>query len=925
MKTCYMLLVFILLFSDLHTEEFDKNSLPKLLSSGNMGTEFYFSFIPAWETAGAQNDLKLYISSNVETTVRVTVPGRGFEKIKKTVPNDIIEFTLSAAVGQPYRKTEREVAQPDQVWLGAGIHVTADDPIICYGVTKFDWTCDGFLAIPVPALGKEYIVASYADPINTGTTRHRNSFCSVTAAYDKTQVSFTMGGNDWSETASGTLPGETTNWNLNAGDVFLVASVGHQAELTGSKIVATKPVGVVSGNFCAYVPSSTGRGDVLEEMEFPTSTWGAEYHVSPMAERKTNSMIKIFAKEDNTMIYRDHNNIGFIRTSGGIDGIGYIHIRADDGDPRPIVISGDKSISVTQFNTGRNDDDVASDPFQMALIPLEQYQREMTFHPPGVKDGSGFSQNYINICYEATEWGTIPDDMMFGQVDGDEFSWVSLSDFSPNPGQPFEKKEGGKTYYSKSMVLPAHGVYKLKSSKPFTVYSYGITGIHSYGMPASASLKNLEVNDTLPPEPEWLMDNWGNVNDQTNPDINTKYVTDRPDDPLSRSNLSTIYMHSDKSYNYRLYYDEFMPCEDYVTTWGLDIIDGTEDAYAVVTFSDCAGNDTTLFMDYNAAKIKFSENHLDFGRHSVGERSGKTMHFINYSETSAFDLKDIKLKKKDDEDNPQGFALWQEDGLTPLTFPIMVEPLDTFKFLVRFVATEEGEFWDSVGHAGYCGQTFWYKTLVEANVGMPIIDVTDWNFPPTNVDASAWGEFDIKNRGTVNLEIYEYQGPFITGLVSGTKIYSSQELEDRGITAENPLILHPDETATFQIRFTPDDSLSYPDSIIFISNTRKMEHNELVPDSVCRMSGTGLISTNVDTENNKDLIIYPNPGSDKLIISGLNNNTRIRIYDMLGNVKLDNEMGYDKIIDISRLESGIYMINVISGDEVFVRKLIIRR
>jgi len=289
-KLSHFLITFLLLVlviptqaKDYSVEEIKKN-LPKMLGANNVGREFWFSFIPCWETSGAKNDLRVYVSSGVRTKVTVEVPGKGYEEIQYTIPNDIIQFVLPPQIGQPYRKTDRDLPEPDQVWKGAGVHVYADDPIICYGVTRYQYTSDGFLAIPVPALGKEYIAASWADPTNN-QIQWLPSYISITAPYDKTTVRFTMGGTDWSTTASGQRPGEVSKWTLNRGDVLLFGSLGAHAELTGSRIDASKPVGVVSGNFCAYIPTNCGCCDVIEEMELPTHSWGTEYHVTKIIER----------------------------------------------------------------------------------------------------------------------------------------------------------------------------------------------------------------------------------------------------------------------------------------------------------------------------------------------------------------------------------------------------------------------------------------------------------------------------------------------------------------------------------------------------------------------------------------------------------------------------------------------------------------
>jgi len=870
-----------ILAKDFSEEEIKKN-LPKMLGANNVGREFYFSFIPCWETPNVGNDLKLYISSGVSTLVTVEVPGKGYFKQKKTTANDIIEFTLAPAIGQPYRKTDRDVPEPDKIWRDAGVHVKADDPIICYGVTRYQYTSDGFLCIPVPALGKDYIVASFADP-SPNTMQWLPSYTSITAAYDKTKVKFTMGGTDWSKTAGGLMPGQSSSWSLEKGDVLLISGLGSHAEITGSTVEASKPVGIVSGNFCAYIPTNCGCCDVIEEMELPTATWGSEYHVTRIVNRLKNSIIKVFAKEAKTKIFRDHQQVGFLRTAGGTEQNGYLHMRADEGKVRPVVIGGDKPISVTQYNCGQQDDNIVSDPFQLVLTPLEQYQREIIFNTPGIRGGYGFPYNYINLCYEATQYGTIPDDLMFAQVIGGDFSWMPLKDLSPVPGEPFEKVAGGKTYYSKTLLLPGDGVYKIKSSTPFAAYAYGFSSYDSYGFPTSVALGDLTKVDTLPPQPEWEPHCDGTVNLHK-----TRYVTDKPDDADNRSNLSTIYMHSDESYNYKLYHGDFMPCEDPTTSWRLEVIDNSEDAYAVVTFADCAGNDTTLFIKYNAVKLSIVPKIRDYGLHSVGQVTDKMFYVVNNSETSTAKMFFLRLKKKDEQGKPSGFSLWDATGTTPLQteWPqgLDIAAQDSFPFIVRFNAEFEGEFWDSIGVGDTC--VFNYKSYVSALVGSPIIDVSDWTFPPTMLGSAAYGQFDIENKGTVLLEIYDYQGPFLQSLTPGTMIYTSDELVEQQITPATPLRLKPKEVRTFQVKFVPDQEKNYPDSIVFISNTIKdpQYNNDNPIDSVCLLLGSGIKSDLVATGYNWERKRIHRPATFPIppypaVKNTMNPDTAIRIFN----------------------------------------------
>ncbi|MFH1051985.1 MAG: T9SS type A sorting domain-containing protein [bacterium] len=502
MKYLYSIFSFLLLFTaNLHSEDLDVNSLPKLLGTSNAGKEFYFTFLPAWENPFG-GYLKVYITSYVKTSVTVEVPKKGYKKTEITEPNEITCFTLAPAIGQCYTKWDYELPEPEQVWFGAAVHVIADDPIICYGLTRYyNYLSESFVVLPINILGNDYIVSSFADP-TPNTTQWLPSYTGITAPNDSTTVWFTMGGNDSSKTAGGLLPGETSTWKLNKGDVLLFASLGARADLSGSKIISSKPISVVSGNVCADVPVNCGWCNFLEEMEIPTYSWGKTYHVTPIINRKKNSIIKIFAKEPMTNIYRDGEFLGTIQTAGGIEGVGFLHMRADEGEPRPILISGDKPISVTQYNTGKYDDNVVSDPFQMALLPVELYRKEITFNTPGARDGHGFPLNYINLCYESGISSDIPEDIeiAFYNTKDSVFEWYKLKDTLGTYGTPFAIDNEGKQFSSTTFKLPFDGVYKLRADRKFQAYMYGFSSMDSYGMPASVFLDSMKFED-IPTKP----------------------------------------------------------------------------------------------------------------------------------------------------------------------------------------------------------------------------------------------------------------------------------------------------------------------------------------------------------------------------------------------------------------------------------------
>lgn len=110
-------------------------------------------------------------------------------------------------------------------------------------------------------------------------------------------------------------------------------------------------------------------------------------------------------------------------------------------------------------------------------------------------------------------------------------------------------------------------------------------------------------------------------------------------------------------------------------------------------------------------------------------------------------------------------------------------------------------------------------------------------------------------------------------------------------------------------------------------------------------SGTGVVKFNyqdvtnaLSTESFEDKIafgIYPNPSLDKKINliydvkENMDANSKVRIYSMTGakvfETAIDNTQGfYSRELDLSALGSGIYMLNLESGNQTITKKVILK-
>ncbi len=838
-----------------------RETLPKMLGANNVGKEFWLSVPPCFEDESGGNDnfVKIFVTSPTKTLVRVEVPNKGYLRTQYTVPNDVILFDITPAQAQPYVTDGRTVEVPCRVYRDDGIHITAEQPLVVYLVVRYTATSDGYLALPVSSLGKEYIVAGHqVDPMFVAVWNYKlPNVCTIVGTTDNTRVTFTLGGNTQTETASGLRPGESMNAVLNEGDVWAISTKGSYSDLTGSKVQATKPVSVITGNKCNNIPDGNQWCDYTVEMDIPTFTWGLDYHVPQVPGRLYPSIIRIFSKEGKTDIFRNGNMVGHVKESGGVKGKGWQEMRLVplEWEPQSAVISGNKPIGVTLYNPGVQEDGYPlpnSDPFVMVMTPFQQYQTDITFATPGIRGGQNFPENYINLVYQANDNNTMPDDVQFAEIRNGKFVWEEIRTKFAGVDETFPYDVKGKRYNKKTITLPDDGVYKIRAKNPFAAYSFGYGWCDSYGYPTSAALVDLEKPDTICPLPIWEMTCDGV--------IEGAYVTDRPDDSEIRTNLSMIVFHSDSSYNFEFEYDDFVPGEDHTTAWRAEVRDKNKDGRAIITFMDRRGNDTTISIYYNAVELAIRPEEYDFGMLKIGEQ--KEMDFWAINETED---QDVVIEKLELKFGNEGFEIL--DLAPRFTIPMN----DSMQFRVRFTATEEGEFRDSILLEDTCYHTA--AALVEAAVGEPIIHVTDIDFGDMTVGTSATKQANIRNTGSVNLTITGYTGPTESVYIPALDAYSEQ----------NPLVIKPNSPPfVFDVQFTPDDEKQYPDAIYFLSDAVR-------EDSVCLLNGRGIRAALVATSlewprlridrpafpagpyDHPDLgIVLTNHGSEQVTITGLN-------------------------------------------------------
>ncbi len=210
--------------AQLPTAPTDESSF--LTAPGNAGTEFYFSFPPCYEDESMTlGYCRVFVTSKTNQIITVEIPGRKWSQTKSVIANVKTEFTIESYNAQPFFKLGKATPPAEKIYSGCAVQVIAQSPVIVYGLTDYDYSSDGFMVLPVSGLGTEYIVASWPE-FSGGSAYKLVSETTISAAYDSTEVTFTMGGTPVSETSGGLKPGQEKRFMMQKGDVLCFASNG---------------------------------------------------------------------------------------------------------------------------------------------------------------------------------------------------------------------------------------------------------------------------------------------------------------------------------------------------------------------------------------------------------------------------------------------------------------------------------------------------------------------------------------------------------------------------------------------------------------------------------------------------------------------------------------------------------------------------
>ncbi len=396
-------------------------------------------------------------------------------------------------------------------------HIRSGVPIVAYQFNPLEneevFSNDASLLLPSHVVGDEYIVMTREQSFDS----LRGYLTVVGISEEPTVVSVTV----TAPTQAGPVgdippldPGETFDVVLNAFDVLSLQTRAAGADLTGSRVVADRPVVVFGGSEAANVPNTnhcvsidprTGEGvceydglttcesnydcnnaffnvccaDHLEQQMFPVNTWGERYIATKSFDRGLErDYWRVLAAYDNTKIETHPQQVEIPTLNSGE--------WFEFGSREHFEIVSDKPISVGQFLAGEHDpepnvrgglepgDASTGDPAFIMAIPSAQFRTDFVFLAP-----NKYAYDYASVIAPAGAEVFFDDRV--------------ISDWEPVGDSPWQV----------SRFPIGDGVHILLADMPVGVIVYGYDDYVSYGYPAGLNLNVVdpESGEVIPPSP----------------------------------------------------------------------------------------------------------------------------------------------------------------------------------------------------------------------------------------------------------------------------------------------------------------------------------------------------------------------------------------------------------------------------------------
>ncbi len=700
MKQLYLLtIIFIILLSQslkasgvkmeqVEVPEHIKEKFKNTALTSFPGSEYLVVFPPNdTDEPGAESVTAIYVGTfGEEATITLSFSATGEVISTKTIPPyTVIAFVSASEPGEKVldpnawavRTTDRQISDK-------AMYVKSKNgaPITVYVGSFRATSSEGYMAIPISALGTRYIHCSYNDNDEshiTGQRFHTGFICA--APYDHTTINIDLKGKSGPTPlcvtdGSGKGIGEKLTIKLRAGEVvniwnkFTSNHVRGICDFTGSVIRSNNPIAVFSYHERTAMPVlfDNDRDNLVEQL-LPTNLWGKE-HISLQLLSKSmryqsdldtvrggGDYFRVVSSEPNTILQAVWYDLktGELRgqASGLLEEEGSMwHYRENHPFPREkdsiasitgvCVFTSDKPVQVMQYtySTHYYGVDGNMDPSMAIVPPIEQYGNQTVFQTPAYE---GFDEHHYNLIAKGDSKDPVKNNKLLSSVtikEGDKYP-VKIPVYDQNF---YANNILGTDYYYASLDLKSSTVYSLQGHTALTGTIYGFGRVIAYAWSSSMALIEPADEDTLAPEvshelfcnrPDRYDEIPGRIifksafADTTNQPPASDFDDAQVDKGLSQS-PALISPENVKIFRY-FYENPPKPASD---KWSapapikkggveFEVEDINKDAYTIVRYMDRAGNTALDTMVYIADKVEWRQNgveigYLNFGKSGAG-------------------------------------------------------------------------------------------------------------------------------------------------------------------------------------------------------------------------------------------------------------------------------------------------------------------
>ena len=346
-------------------------------------SQYYLGFF--YNTNGGNLDLSVVL------TTTETQPVSYFIRIPRTGNRyrGTVTATNSVVVNLPSSMQVTSYSRWDY-----GIYLeTNSNKVTVVGRSYISHTTDTYLALPIIKLrtGTEYTYYamsfyspnSYSSILLVGTednTEFKIKFATSLDVYMNYRSYWLSSGSEYS-------------FVIDRLQTMYIYPTSGSYDLTGTRIIADKPVSVFSGHRCSYVPYSYGNCGYLIEQIPPTALWGKVHYVAPLATRRSYTL-KVLAAHYGTQITIYCNNSRSYSYNYNEQEHTYVTLYSQ----QYCAIHSNKDILVAQFS-GRD----GEDPSMGLISPTSSFASKFQFSISTFRYATNqiYSVSFINIIVMA--------------------------------------------------------------------------------------------------------------------------------------------------------------------------------------------------------------------------------------------------------------------------------------------------------------------------------------------------------------------------------------------------------------------------------------------------------------------------------------------------------------------------------------------